>query len=210
MQTWIMIGDSIMSSIPPSTLNGSPGSAVQLPQHLLAEECGITVRNISSPGASLGAIGRGGYGNIVPALDTIAGAWNFTNGLIITAGTNDFGTSVSGAAHNEALRKIMAWAKRSGKKVLLMDIPYRQDENKKNKVGLNLGAYRFARAIIGSSEYKGTCYFANRQGTVFDTFTQSLYDPREVAAGKALHLNAEGLRAFTDWIKSAASTAGYF
>lgn len=209
MNTWVLIGDSIMSAVSPSTINGPAGTVQQMTASLLQNERGICIRNLSSPGASLGAGGAIGYANITPTLDVLAGIFGYVHGIIVTAGTNDFGTNLNPAQTADSLRRILAWGSKYKRKVLVMDLPYRQKETVKNKIGHALDSYRWVRGVV-CNEYKTTARFATREGTPFATFTPSLYDPAEVAAGGALHLNAAGNRAFADWIKAHAAQGGLF
>lgn len=209
-QTWIMLGDSIMSGVSPSVLNGPAGTSVQMATHIIERDRNIIIRNLSSPGHSLAATDHTGFGNIVPSLKNIGGFWSAYNGIIIQAGTNDFSRSSKWEDEVVSLRLILNHAKTMKKKVLMMGIPYRDDWQTLNALGYDLNTYRFFAYLV-CVEFPGTCFYGTMDGqTTLAVRTPSLYDPAEVAQGKALHLNAAGHAEFARWVKAQAAIHNLF
>ena len=208
-QTWIMLGDSIMSGVSPSVLNGPQGTSVQMATHIIERDRNIVIRNLSSPGHSLAATDHTGFGNIVPSLLNVGGFWSAYNGIIIQAGTNDFSRSSKWEDEVTSLRLIMNHAKALNKKVLMMNIPYRDDQEVPNALGHVLDTYKFFGYLV-CLEYPGTCYYGALDNTTLAVRTPSLYDPAEVAQGKALHLNAAGHAEYARWVKAQAALHNLF
>jgi hypothetical protein len=208
--TCVLIGDSITSEVYPSVIGGPKGHPRQLAVNLIQEERGVHIRNLSGPGSSLGAGGAGGFANIVPALEAIGGPFSFTKCIIIQAGTNDFGLGVNMNATVTSFRNILNYARRTKKRVMVVDLIYRSDQANKNKVGLTLDHYRWNRAYICNVEYPDVCKFLSRDGTAFAAMTPNFYTPAEIQVNWAVHLTAAGHRAYADWIKNFAIQHGYF
>lgn len=207
--TCVLIGDSIMSSVHRSAIDGPYGDVKESASSIIQDEANVFIRNISSPGASLGSPDATGFGNVKPTLDMIGGMFNYYNCIIIQAGTNDFGRSIRWEDMVSSLRKIMDVAKANNKKVLMTDLIYRSNENQVNSTSYNMHNYRYLRAVV-CNEYAGTCFFASRTGTVFDTYTPELYDANEIGKNYALHLNAAGHREYANWVISAAKKNNIF
>lgn len=208
--TCVLIGDSIMSAVFPSTVNGPQGSVQQSAPHIIQNEGDVYIRNISSPGAALGASDFTGFGNVKPTIDMISGVFKHYDCIIVQAGTNDFGRSIHPDVMSSSLNTILSTAKAAGKKVLVVDLTYRHNENTPNTAGFNLHTYRMNRAILCMGYYPDICTYANRTGGVFDTYDPTLYDAKEVADGKALHLNAKGNREYANWVISVAKQNNVF
>jgi hypothetical protein len=86
--TWIVVHDSIMEGPAGGVESGNA-------LHLVAEERNVCFKKIGSSGAALGATDFTGFNNddILPTIDRIGGAFSAYKGIIIQAGTNDFGSS---------------------------------------------------------------------------------------------------------------------
>ncbi len=213
MQTWIIMGDSIMSAVSPSKVDGPSGLSSQMTANLLMNEKNISVRNISSPGNSIGHSDSTGFGNTVSvtqSLDRIAGFFSFYNGIIIQAGTNDFGRSVSLSTFNKSLEGILSYAQSRNKKVLLMEPIWRRNESVKNQQGLTLNDYSKSMRTL-CTKYSSYCHFAERTNSKLGTSNSYVYfDANEIKAKGELHLNASGHRAYTDWIKLEAAKRKWF
>lgn len=211
-QVWIVIGDSIMSDVP-------QGNMAQHSLHLLAAENDIVVRNISSPGSSLGSTDKTGFNSerINSAIDLMSGTWGWYNGVIVQAGTNDFGRGISVTETINSLRRILSRVQADGKKALVLDPIYRDGEGVPNAVndaicpsGQNtLNCYRFYMSYVCQQEFGSICRFAPRGNTVMGAWNNN-YESTEVAQNKRLHPNATGHRKIADWIKAEAAAAGYF
>jgi lysophospholipase L1-like esterase len=213
MQTWIIMGDSIMSAVSPAKVDGPSGLSSHMTANLLMNEKNISIRNISSPGNSIGHSDSTGFGNtasVTQSLDRIAGFFSFYNGIIIQAGTNDYGRSVSLSTFNKSLEGILSYAKARNKKVLLMEPIWRRNEGVKNKEGLVLSDYSKAMQSL-CYKYNTICHFAERKNSKLATINSSGYfDANEVKAKGELHLNAFGHRAYADWIKLEAAKKKWF
>jgi lysophospholipase L1-like esterase len=214
MKTCILMGDSIMSSVSPSTVGGPLGSSNQLAASLLMNERNVSIRNVSSPGIAIGINDYSGWGpkqKINDMLGTIGGAWSAYDCIIIQAGTNDFTRDVKWENTVTNLRIVLTHAKAMKKKVLIMEPIWRRDQNIKNKVGNTLDTYRFFMYIVCMQEYANTCYYESRSSSALaDAKASQYFDANEVKAKKELHLNAAGHRVWTDWVKLAASKYGIF
>lgn len=208
-KTFLLFGDSIMSSVSPSAVGGSNGAAYALASHLVQEECNVIIKNLSSPGHSIGGP-QHSFANGVDLMREFGGMFSAYDGVILQAGTNDFGRGIPIADTLAALTAILQEAQLGGKKVLVMDALWRWNEATPNSQGYTLGAYRWNVAIT-CNQYPGVGYFCTRTGTVFDNSSASpLYAANEVASGHELHLNAAGHRAYADWLKSKAAAFGLF
>lgn len=205
-KTWIVVGDSIMSE-------ASNGDAQDMATFLIQSEKDVSIRNISSPGAALGAKDFTGYNSdqFVAELARIGGAWSAYHGIIVQAGTNDYGRSIPWADTVEGLRRILSHAKAMNKKVIVLDPIWRAGEDTPNSVGNTLNTYRYFMYLVCVNEYAGTCHFASRMNTIMGTASgASFYKASEVAADTQLHPNVAGHRYLADWIKAEAAAAGYF
>jgi lysophospholipase L1-like esterase len=204
-QTWIVIGDSILSSVP-------QGTASQMALNLVGNERDVIFKSIASPVASLASNDNSGFNsvNTINTLAQIGGVSSAYNGILIQAGTNDFGRSLSPGEGANALRRVMEHARALKKKILMLDPIWRADENKANSAGDVLNAYRLSMFNV-CQEYKDICYFAHREHTVLGASAgAAYYDETEIAAGKQLHPNAIGHRKLADWIEAEAAAAGFF
>jgi lysophospholipase L1-like esterase len=204
-QTWIVIGDSIVSTV-------RQGIASQMALNLVGNERDVIFKSVASPGAALGLSDHTGYNNTetLAMVDQIAGYWNAYDGIIVQAGTNDFSRAVSGDDTYASLKAIIAKAKAGGKKVLVMEPIWRADETVANSLGNDLNTYR-ARMQAACDEEAATCRFARREHTVLGSSAgRGLYDAAEASSGTQMHPNAAGHRQLADWIKSEADAAGFF
>lgn len=213
-QTWVLIGDSIMSLVSPSKVNGPEGHANQQAAFLIQKERNVNLRNVSSPGNSLGNkdfSGFAGGSNAKAILETIGGVFNYYNGVIVQVGTNDFSRSVPWADTVTGLRHILNQARAMNKKVLVMEPIWRRDQNVKNAAGNTLDTYRFFIYIVCTNEYPDICRYASRSSSALaDERAAKFYDANEVAKKKELHLNAAGQRAYANWVKLEAAKNGFF
>lgn len=204
-KTWVVIGDSILSSVP-------QGTAAQLALHLVSAERNVIFKNISSPAAALGITDNSGFNsaNTTATLNQIAGYFAAVDGILVQAGTNDFSRNVLWEDTVASLRRILNWAKALNKKVLVLDPIWRADENVPNGANYSLNTYRFFMATV-TAEYPGIAFFAHRENTPMGTSVSAAnYDATEVATNKQLHPNVAGHRQLADWIKAEAATAGFF
>lgn len=212
LNTWIVIGDSIGSFVAQGTPN----------QHflkLVANERNISIRNLSSPGASLGSSDNTGFNSAttINAIAQISGAWGYYSGVIVQAGTNDFKRGISVDKTIEGLRRILAKVRADGRKAVVMDPIYRDGEEISNglndslcvNIGNTLNCYRFYMRTVCESEYADVCRFALRSGSVMGVFNNN-YDSSEVSTNTRTHPNATGHRALADWLKAEAAAAGFF
>lgn len=208
-KTFLLFGDSIMSSVSPSVVGGNNGAAYELASHLVQEECNVIIKNLSSPGHSIGGP-KHSFANGVDLMREFGGMFSAYDGVILQAGTNDFGRSIPLADTIASLTAILKEAQQAGKKVLVMDSLWRWNEAVSNAQGYTLGGYRWSVATT-CNQYPGVGYFGTRTGSVFDNASASpLYSADEVATGHELHLNAAGHRAYADWLKSKATAFGLF
>lgn len=214
MKTCILMGDSIMSAVSPSTIGGTSGTSKQLAASLLMNERNVSIRNISSPGIAIGINDNTGFGpkkKIDDTLGTIGGAWSAYDCIIIQAGTNDFGRNVKWESTVTNLRYVLAHAKAMKKKVLIMEPIWRRNQDVKNAVGNTLDTYRYFMYLVCMQEYANTCYYESRSSSALaDAKASKYFDANEVKTKGELHLNAAGHRAWADWVKLAASKYGIF
>lgn len=214
MKTCILMGDSIMSSVAPSTIGGPVGRSNQLAASLLMNQRNVSIRNISSPSIAIGINDYSGFGpkqKINDTLGTIGGAWSAYDCIIIQAGTNDFGRSVKWEDTVTNLRIVLTHAKAMKKKVLVMEPIWRRNQNVKNAVGNTLDTYRFFMYLVCMQEYANTCYYESRSSSALaDAKASKYFDANEVKAKSELHLNAAGHRVWAEWVKLAASKYGIF
>lgn len=204
-KTWVVIGDSILSSVP-------QGTAAQLALHLVSAERNVIFKNISSPAAALGISDGSGFNSIntTNTLTEIAGYYAAVDGIVILAGTNDFSRNVPWGDTVASLRRILDWAKALNKKVLILDPIWRADESVPNAAGNVLNIYRYFIATV-AGEYPGVAFFGHRENTLLGTSAGAAnYDATEVSTGKQLHPNVNGHRLLANWIKAEAATAGFF
>lgn len=197
-QTWVVIHDSIGSSV-------AQGTASQLAYHLVSAERDIVFKSIASPSSALGATDRSGYNNTstTGAIDLIRGAWNYYDGVIIAAGTNDYIRDIQPSSTVAALRRILGKVRADGKKALIMPILWRANENTPNGIGYTVTSYRYVIALTCVNEYPDVCYHAGLNNSPLMTSAGAAtdYDATETAQGKQLHLNASGHRKLADYIK---------
>jgi len=200
-QTWVLLGDSIMSGV-------ADGRASQLATHLVAAERNVVIKSIAAPGNSLGSTDHTGYNNslTVAALALVGGPYSAYNGIIIQAGTNDYGRSIPYDQTIAGLRVIMNHARALNKRVLLLDPIWRAGEDNPNALGHTLNVYRWVMAVTCIQEYGDICRYAPRGDTVMGSSAGAAnYAAAEVAAGAQLHPNAQGHRLIADWIIRSAS-----
>lgn len=197
--TYILFGDSIMSEVYPSTLNGPNGKAIELTATRVSLQADVIIRNLSSPGNSLGG-STFSFKNASSLMGQIGGAFSYYNGTIVQALTNDFGRSIPIVETTQALDSILKTSARLKRPVIMMDAIWRRNETIPNKLGLVLEDYRDA-VRTKCAAYPGVCFFISRKGTPFDSAAgYKLYNANEVENGKELHLNAEGHRRYADWL----------
>ena len=203
-QTWIVIGDSIMSGV-------AKGTSKQHALNLIAAEKDIYFTNLSSPGSSLGHTDKTGFNSTrtTGAIDLLYGYWARYDGVIIQAGTNDYARAVPVADTMASMRRILDKVTADGKKAIVLDPIYRDGEDLANSTGSVLNAYRYFMWHVCENEYSSRCHFAHRGNTVMGAFN-NYYDSSEVAANNRVHPNAIGHRKLADWIKLEAAAAGYF
>lgn len=204
--TWIVIGDSIMSG-------ASQGTAKQFSLNLVSNERNVIFKNMASPGAALGATDFTGFNSqsVIENIGRTGGFFSAYKGVLIQAGTNDFGRSIPLADVSQSVRRIAGAARITKKKVLVLEPIWRSNENVKNKLGLTLNSYRETIRKVCQVEFKDVCYFASRTSTIMGTVNgKSHYDAGEVAKGNQLHPNVKGNRYLADWIKLEARKANYF
>ncbi len=203
-QTWFLFGDSIMSEVFPSTVDGPFGKAMEMAANRIQMERDVNIRNFSSPGKKLGG-DTFSFKDGVTLMKTTGGVFNYYQGVIVQVGTNDYHASVKWQDTVASLIAIIDEAARLKKKVLVMDPIWRRGEESNNALGWTLGSYRWQMAMT-CNKYPGTCFWATRTGTVFDNSGASaLYNANEVRDGKELHLNAEGHRRYADWVMKKAA-----
>lgn len=200
-----LIGDSIAA-----------GSGLPVPQtrfvHILQVEHDVIIRDLSSPGATLGRTDFMGFNR--PDLDTqlssLGGAFGNLSCIIVQAGTNDFGASIPWEASVEGLVRVLKWAKVRNKRVLVVLPIWRANEQIPNKLGHNLNKYRYMLAV-SCTIYGQWCTVANPIGTLLGSAAGAgYYQSGEVAVGKQLHPDAAGHRLMADWIAAVATSIGIF
>lgn len=204
-QTWIVIGDSIVSNVP-------QGQAKDMALNLVGAERDVIFKSIASPGAAMGMTDNTGFYNTstLNTINQLYGFWGAYDGIIIQAGTNDFGRNVPWTDTANSTKAIIAKAKAHGKKVLVLDPIWRAGEDTPNTLGNTLNTYRFFMATECMNE-PTVCKFAHRENTVMGTSAGSAYyDSAEVAAGTQLHPNVAGHCKLATWIKLEAAAAGFF
>jgi hypothetical protein len=203
-KTWIVIGDSIMSW-------AADGEAKDLALHIVATERNVLIKNISSPGASLGRETSFGFNNTntIATLDEICGFFSYCDGILVQAGFNDYRQSVDLQQTEASLLRILAYARSHGKKVIVTDIIWSIIENEPNDLGYTVTKYREVRTA-SCTVYSDICTYAPRTETSLGSPSTTLYDAAEVASGKQVHPNVAGHRAFADWLETIAAKAGLF
>ena len=207
--TCALIGDSI-----------SAGYGLTAPQerfaYLLQSENELVIKDLSSPGASLGAAPPFGFNStaIRGQLSNLKGFFNAIDCIIVQAGTNDYGGSASPGVPLKntmaSLKRIMQWARTNGKKVLVLEPIWRAGETANNGQGRPLDHYRYGMYVVCVTQNSDVCTFAHKEGSVMGTSAAATYYLHgEVGAGKQLHPDAAGHRALADWIASRLAAAGY-
>ena len=204
-QTWVVIGDSIMSGV-------QGGVASQHCLHLLAAEKDIVFKNISVPVQALGATGGSGFNNayMVDQLTNLDGYYGAAfNGIIVQAGTNDHGRNINWGDTYNSLVRILNYARAHGKKVIVLDPIWKETELVANASGWDLNTYRFFMSYA-ASQYTDCAWFAHRENTPLGQVATAppYFDPAE--APNRTHPVATGHRKLADWIKAEAASAGYF
>lgn len=213
LKTWIVLGTSISSLVAQGTPN-------QQYLQLVESERNISIRNLSSPGASLGSTDKTGYNNATTLniITQISGAWGYYSGVIVEGGgTNDFKRGISVNNTIQGLRGILAKVRADNRKAIVMDAIYRDGENTPNgladslclNTGNTLGCYRYYIRVVCVNEYPDVCHFASRDDTIMGAFNNN-YDSSEVANSTRTHPNAVGNRHLADWLKAKAAAAGLF
>lgn len=203
-KTVVVIGDSLMSGV-------AGGVASQHALHLIAAERDVVFKNLSVPAQALGAVGGSGFHNnyMIDQLTNLDGYFGagFST-IIIQAGTNDHGRNINwGHTHQSAVR-ILTYARQHGKKVLVLDPIWKEDEDVLNASGWALNVYRFF-LHDATSQFTDVARFCHRENTVVGTSAGAVYfDPSE--APNRTHLTAAGQRKYADWIIAEAAAAGYF
>lgn len=185
--------------------------------HLLQVENDLIIKDLSSPGLTLGLAPPFGFNSdaIKGQLSTLKGFFNAIDCVIVQAGTNDFGGNASAGAPLEStmasLARITQWSRANGKKVLVLDPIWRADENAINTHGRPLADYRYGLLVVCAVQNSDVCTFINRSSSGIDSAASSGdFLSGEVALGKQLHPNAAGHRKMANWIRSGAAAAGIF
>jgi lysophospholipase L1-like esterase len=204
--TCILLGDSIDSY-------AVDGRASDIAAHLIEAERNVVIRNLSSPGASLGGGDPYGFNspNVVETLDRLCGFFRYCDCVIIAAGSNDFGTaSVSWAGVEQSVTRILDWAQERRRKVLMLDLIWRAnyENGAQNHMGLTWAQFRAARGAL-CAERARVCTFTPRP-QAFNVATPSLFGADEQQSGGLTHLNAAGHRIRATWIEEAADSAALF
>jgi lysophospholipase L1-like esterase len=202
----VLVGDSIAAG------SGLSNGQARF-SHILQVETNVEIRDLSSPGAALGAKDFSGFyrPDFVTQLNSIAGYFQYVNCIIVQAGTNDFGRSLPWQDSSNSLGEMLKWARANNKKVLLLLPTWRANEGVPNKLGYTLDTYRYLLAITCVHYYNDVCTFAHPQDSGIGAATrQKYYQKNEVSTGTELHLNEAGHRAMATWIKKSASKANIF
>jgi lysophospholipase L1-like esterase len=214
MQTWIILGDSIMSGVSNSTINGPDGKAKDLAANIVMNSRNISIRNLSSPGNTIGSKDHTGFGDVLAtsaALNMVGGYWTAFDGIIIQAGTNDFGRDLHWAETVHSLRNIMGYSRAMHKKVMIMEPIWRFNQDQPNKKGFTLDTYRFFMYLVCVQENPDICRYADRTlSGLADANSRKYFGANEQASSLELHLNAEGQKKYAEWIMSSASKFGFF
>lgn len=201
--TCALIGDSI-----------SDGVGVAIPQnrfaHLLQAENDIVIKDLSSPGAALGALPSNGFNatNIRGQLSALTGMFRQLDCIIIQAGTNDYGGNVPLEDTQSSLTRIIVWARNNGAEVLVLEPIWRANESVPNKQGRPLDHYRYGMYITCFVQNPDVCKFAFRNTTVMGTAAGAAYYAE--GEGGQLHPNDAGHRHLANWIKAQGHAVGYF
>jgi lysophospholipase L1-like esterase len=201
-----LLGDSIAAG------SGLPTSQSRF-VFLLQAERQVEIRDLSSPGAALGAPGIGGFNNVTTTnqLTALAGMFSYLNCVIIQAGTNDYGRSIPWQDTVTGLTKVLNWARTNNKKVLVLDPIWRAGEEVPNALGHTLNTYRYMNWLTCTSNFADVCSVAHRTNSVMGTAGGAMnYQSSEVSTGTQLHPNANGQRIIADWIKTEAAASGLF
>lgn len=204
--TWIVLGDSIITTIP-------QGTASQSVLNLISNERDVLFKSIASPGQSMGMTDVTGYNtdDVIKEMQRIGGLYSYFDGIMIQALTNDYGRNIPPDKTIASLRRVMAFARAIHKKVFAIDPIWRAGESNPNTVGYTLTQYRDYMAYICEWEYPDVCHFAHRQHTIMgDWYGYQNYDAAEVAAGVQTHPNPAGQRLMANWIEAEAAAAGLF
>lgn len=205
-RTWIAISDSIGSGVP-------QGQSWQHAFSLVSAERNIYIRNLSSPGSSLGDTRQGGFNNpnTAAAINMIAGANSAYCCVLVMAGLNDWGSSVPWQNTATSLRFILQKVRNEGKKAMVMSPIWNYREGIANADGLTLSDYRIVLANVCIGEFPDVCHFAKKSNTIMGSSAAAPYfDANEVAEGKQTHPNAQGHRYLADWIIQEGASAGLF
>lgn len=200
--TCVWIGDSIDSF-------AQDGPAASLATHLIEAERNVSIRNLSSPGGTLGLPGNWGFNSLwtTDTFEHLDGYGQNLDCIIIAAGVNDFG------APNDnwemvavSLDRILKWAQRHQKKVLMLDLIWASaaENAAPNHWGMTWAEFRNRRAQL--CRRYSECTFAERPRE-FDVLHPDLYSSLDPSP---LHLNSAGQRVRANWVEAAARAAGLF
>lgn len=197
-QTAIWIGDSLDSFV-------YEGHADDLAVDLITHEHNVVIRNLSSPGTTLGLTNGFGFNTdwTTQAFGQICGGFKYCQGIVITAGVNDYGVEgVTWAMVEASLVRMLDWAQAQDVKVLMADLIWSTaaETNASPNMGLSWAEYRAHRAAV-CARYS-VCRFAPRPPE-FDTEHPDLYAATEREAGALVHLNPAGQRVRADWLGEA-------
>lgn len=206
--TCILIGDSIDSFV-------ADGRASDLTPYLVAAERNVVIRNLSSPGATLGRADNTGFNNeaVIATMDGICGSFRYCDCVIITAGTNDFNNpAIQWMDVERSVTRILDWVAQTGRptRVLMLDLIWRSnfEDGAVNHMGMTWRQFREARAAL-CTERPRVCAYAPRP-TAFDAARPELFGMDEQSSGALLHPNAAGHRLRANWMIAAAEGAGLF
>lgn len=200
----VVLGDSIMCTV-------SGGVANQHALSLIQNEKDVFIKNMSTGGNALGAANPAGYNNsyMTSVLDNMGGFMAIgVDVIIVQAGTNDHGLNINWGDTYNSLVRILTWARSKGKKVLVLDPIWKENEDTPNASGFTLNTYRYFMAYA-TSQFTDCAWFAHRENTILGTSAgASYFEPTE--APNRTHLTAAGQRKYADWIKVEAASAGFF
>jgi lysophospholipase L1-like esterase len=116
---WILAGDSIQTGVFANPQAGLPGGdARQLTASIVTRETGVTILNLSSPGARMTTLPYfPGLTDQRPAVSYLDGFFG-AHGIVITIGVNDAGPGTDGGAYSQAYAGFVAHAIQRGLQVV--------------------------------------------------------------------------------------------
>lgn len=193
-ERWLLMGDSIQATVVEQAFEPSADS---LAAAIVQREAPVTVQNLSVPGAGV----YRDWESQRSKGDSLKGYR--AKGLIITLGTNDYGTGQDPSKVYMYYKYLVLQAREAGLKVVCVTPIWRRGEaTPKTETGYPLSEYR--RQIKGACLGGGGQVIAGESAPLADL--RYFGDDSDVG----LHLNTEGHKVFAKFLLCKMRELGYW